>query len=165
MFELKPLHGAIGPALEKAHRYRLLNEPGEAESICQDVLALEPENQQALVTLLLALTDQFERDLAGQLPRAREVLARLRGEYEQLYYAGVVSERRAKALLRQGRPGAGPHAYQFFREAMDLFEKADAIRPPDNDDATLRWNACARKIMNNPELRQRSEEPYEPELE
>jgi hypothetical protein len=37
----------------------LLNEPAEAESICHDVLRIDPENQQALIVLLLTLTDQF----------------------------------------------------------------------------------------------------------
>ena len=61
MFELKPLsEKAVPRALERAERYRLLNEPAEAESICQDVLRIEPENQQALISLLPALTDQFE---------------------------------------------------------------------------------------------------------
>jgi len=165
MFELKPLRGAVGPALEKAHRYRLLNEPGEAESICLDVLAIEPGNQEALTTLLLALTDQFERDMAGRVQRAREVAGRLAGEYERAYYSGVICERRAKAVMRQGRPSAGAIAYDHFVEAMAWFEKADALRPPDNDDATLRWNACARKVMDNQEVRQRVADPYEPELE
>ena len=47
MFELKPLNkDAIPAALDKAMRYRLLNEPGAAESICLDVLRIDPENQQ-----------------------------------------------------------------------------------------------------------------------
>ena len=54
MFELKPLTAdAIPRSLEKAERYRLLNEPGEAESICEDILRLDPDNQQALIALLL----------------------------------------------------------------------------------------------------------------
>ena len=63
MFDLKPLNpDAIPKALQKAERYRLLNEPEEAESICLDILAIEPDNQQALVMLLLAQTDQFHQD-------------------------------------------------------------------------------------------------------
>ena len=55
-FELKMLsEDAVPRALAKAERYRLLNEPGEAESICLDALAVEPANQSALTTLLLAL--------------------------------------------------------------------------------------------------------------
>ena len=49
MFELKLLStGAIPAALAQAERYRLLNEPGEAESICLDVLRVDPEHQDAL---------------------------------------------------------------------------------------------------------------------
>ena len=61
MFELKRLSDeAIPAALEKALRYRLLNKPAEAESICRDVLQIDPENQEALVVLLLALTDRLD---------------------------------------------------------------------------------------------------------
>jgi hypothetical protein len=60
-FELKTLSpDAVPRALEKAVRYRLLNEPGEAASICLDVLAADAGNQEANATLILALTDQFE---------------------------------------------------------------------------------------------------------
>jgi hypothetical protein len=45
---LKPLSvDAIPSALVNAERYRFLNEPGEAESICLDVLAVDPANQAA----------------------------------------------------------------------------------------------------------------------
>jgi len=150
MFELKPLSkDAIPAALDKAMRYRLLDEPGEAESICHDVLRIEPENQQALVILLLALTDRFGKGYAVGITQAQEVLPRLRDPYERAYYAGLVSERRAKAQLRQSGPGSGFAAYQLLREAMARYEKAEAIRPAGNDDALLRWNACARMIMGN----------------
>jgi hypothetical protein len=150
MFELKPLSPeAIPAALEKAMRYRLLNEPGEAESICQDVLRIEPDNQQALVLLLLALTDRFSKGYAVSVTLAQEILPRLRQPYEQAYYAGIICERRAKAQLRHGSPGCGSGAYEFLREAMAWYEKAEALRPAGNDDALLRWNACARIIMYN----------------
>jgi len=59
MFALKSIsHDSVSGALAKAERYRLLNEPVEAESICRDILEIEPDNQQALISLLLALTDQ-----------------------------------------------------------------------------------------------------------
>jgi len=42
MFDLKPLSkNAIPAALAKAERYRLLNEPMQAASICEDVLRVE----------------------------------------------------------------------------------------------------------------------------
>src|SRR6185503_10362413 len=148
MFELKTISwGAIQRALEKAERYRLLNEPEEAESICLDILQIDPENQQALITLLLALTDQFDMRLPASRPR--ELLPRLKGEYERAYYAGIICERRVRALLNQGTPGARIAAYDGLREAMEWYEKAEAIRPSGNDDAMLRWNACARIIMQN----------------
>src|SRR5271165_6829344 len=126
MFELKLLStGAIPAALEKALRYRLLNEPAEAESICHDVLRIDPENQQALIVLLLALTDQLGKGYTVGTLQAEEVLSRLRDPYEQAYYAGVICERRAKAQLRQGHPGAGHDAYESLLEAMSWYEQAE----------------------------------------
>jgi tetratricopeptide (TPR) repeat protein len=150
MYELKRLSkDAVSAALEKALRYRLLSQPAEAESICHDVLEVEPENQDALVMLLLALTDRFGKGYAVGVTEARDVLGRLKDEYGKAYYAGIICERRAKALLQQGYPGAGHDAYEFLREAMAWFEKAELLRPPKNDDAILHWNTCARIIMRN----------------
>src|SRR4029077_3671299 len=119
MFDLKPLSkDAIPAALDKAMRYRLLNEPGEAESICHDVLRIDPENQEALVILLLAITDRFGKGYAMGVTHAQEVLPKLRDAYERAYYAGIICERRAKALLQRSSPGAGFEAYEFLREAM-----------------------------------------------
>lgn len=165
MFELKPLSPeAIPAALEKAMRYRFLNEPGEAESICLDVLATEPGNQKALVLLVLAMSDRIGRGYALSTTRTRDVLAKLTDDYERAYYAGILSERFAKFQLAQGTPGAESEAYEFLREAMDLYEQAEKCRPPGNDDALLRWNACARMIMGN-RLAPRAAERYEPALE
>ncbi len=162
-FELKPIsRGGIAEALEKAERYRLLNEPPLAESICLDVLHADPDNQPALVMLLLAVTDQFSH--GASLAKAREILPRLKGEYEQQYYAGIVWERAAHAQLRKASPNAAFSAYDAFRQAMECYEKAGAMRPPANDDAILRWNTCARILMRNPNLRPRPDEAYEPVL-
>jgi tetratricopeptide (TPR) repeat protein len=161
MFELKRLSkDAVPAALEKALRYRLLNEPAEAESICHDILNVDPDNQQALVTLLLALTDRFGKDYAVEITQAQHVLDRLEDPYEKAYYAGIICERRAKAHLHRGYPGAGYDAYEFFREAMTWFEQAEALHPPKNDDALLHWNTCARIIMGN-QLTSRPEENVE----
>src|SRR3989441_10104029 len=117
--ELKKLSSeALPAALEKASRYRLLNEPGEAESICLDVLQIDPDNQQALVTLLLAMTDRLAKGYSIGDTQIQEVLSRLSGEYERTYYTGIVWERRAKARLANGSPGANYAAYDWFREAM-----------------------------------------------
>jgi hypothetical protein len=165
MFDLKPLsQEGIPAALEKAVRYRLLNEPSEAESICQDVLRIDPENQQALVILLLAITDRFGRGYSVGITEAAEVLPRLRDPYERAYYEGIISERRAKACLRQGGPGSGFDAYEFLCDAMECYAKAETLRPAGNDDALLRWNACARIIMGN-NLTSRGEERVVLQLE
>ncbi|PZR70728.1 MAG: hypothetical protein DLM73_17260 [Chthoniobacterales bacterium] len=165
MSELKPLSKeAIPTALEKAERYRLLNEPAEAESICLDVLRADPENQVALITLLLAVTDRFGKGYGVSDTQAKELLARVKGEYERAYYTGILAERRAKAKLAQGTPGSKHYAYDGFRDAMSWFEKAEAVRPPGNDDALLRWNTCARIIEKN-RLVPREEDNSEPPLE
>jgi len=162
-FELKPISKAgVHEALEKAERYRLLNEPSLAESICLDVLHIDPENQQALVMLLLSITDQFGHGASAV--KAREILPRLKSEYDQQYYAGIVWERSAHAQLRKGSPNAAFAAYDGFKQAMECYEKATAVRPPSNDDAILRWNTCARILMRNPNLRPRPDEAYEPVL-
>ncbi|MDA0837967.1 MAG: hypothetical protein O3B01_15810 [Planctomycetota bacterium] len=147
-FELKSLHpDAIPAALEKARQYRVLNEPGEAESICLDILVAQPENDEARIVLLLALTDQFGSQLSTKFLEAKGLLERLSDEYERAYYSGVINERRAKAHLYRASPGSSHVAYEWFVEAMQEFEKAESVRPAGNDDAILRWNTCARFIM------------------
>ncbi|MGI8956346.1 MAG: hypothetical protein ACR2II_05450 [Chthoniobacterales bacterium] len=165
MPELKSLsRAAIPAALEKAERYRLLNEPGEAESICLDILKTDPENQPALTMLLLALTDRFSKGYGVSDTPVNQLLARLTDEYERAYYSGIVAERRAKAKLAQGSPGAHHYAYDELCEAMRQFETAEKIRPAGNDDALLRWNTCARMMTKN-KLSARDEDRSEPVLE
>lgn len=158
MPELKPLtKEALSRALEKAERYRLLKEPSQAESICQDVLLIEPQNQKALVMLLLALTDQFSES-TRRAEEARELLPRLDGEYEKAYYAGIICERRAGATLAKEGPGSGFVAYDFLQQALEWYAKAEALRPAGNDDALLRWNTCVRLLERNPDLQPAPEE-------
>ena len=146
MFKLKPLSPeAVPAALEKANRYRLLNEPGAAESIYLDILELEPDNQDALRNIVLAMSDRFGKDYAIGDARITEYLMRIEGEYDRTYYSGIMYERRAKAVL--AKDGVG--AYELVRQAMDCFETAEAMRPTGNDDAILRWNGCARIIVRN----------------
>ena len=166
MFELRLISKqGIPKALEKAERYRLLNEPWQAESICLDVLRTDPENQEALVMLLLSLTDQFDKGLADGSKQAREILPRLHSEYDRAYYAGIISERQAKAQLDQGGRANGVIAYHWLREAMSYYEKAEAIRLPGNDDAIIRWNTCARILMRDPKLVREAEERVEQLME
>jgi hypothetical protein len=166
MSELKSLSKeAIPAALEKAERYRLLNEPGEAESICLDILRVDPENQQAIIMLLLALTDRFEKGYGVSETQAKELLAQMKSEYDRAYYSGIVAERRAKMKLRQNTPDCRFQAYDLLREAMNWFEKAETIRPPGHDDALLRWNTCARIIARNNLVPREEEERIEFPLE
>ncbi|MEE9256498.1 MAG: hypothetical protein V3V56_04940 [bacterium] len=165
-FQLKTLaKEAIPAAIKRAEHYRLLNESSPAESICLDVLEVEPENQQVLVTLLLALTDQFDHYTSGLFKKACEVLPRIHDEYSRAYYEGIIWERRAKAQAQRANPGSGHSAYDSYIRAMECFEKALPIRPPGNDDAILRWNNCARTIMRKRELRPAPEDAFTTWLE
>ena len=158
---LKPLSAdAIPRALEKAERYRLLNQPWAAESICEDILRVQPTHQAALRTLLLTHTDQFTGE-SGRGPKARATCAQLTSPYEQAYYSGIIQERRAKAKLDARNPGAGSVAYELLREAMTWYEKAEQLKPAGNDDAVLRWNTCARMLNENPSLAPRDHDAFE----
>ena len=139
MFELKPLSpAAIPAALAKAERYRLLNEPAQSQSICEDVLRADPGNHQAMVTLILALSDEFpHHHQAHTAPRAVELASQLPTEYERWYYGGLIAERRGRALLEQPGPGARA-AGEWLQEAMHAYERAESLRPP-----TTTRHACA----------------------
>lgn len=159
MFEPKPISKeAIPAALAKAERYRLINEPMGAESICLDVLAVDPGNEQALISLILALTDQLPQRSNEAFIEARELVPKLASEYHRLYYSGILFERRAKSRLAQGGPGAGFVAYDWYRQAMEFYEKAAEVRPAGEDSSILRWNTCARVLARHPEVRPEHEE-------
>jgi tetratricopeptide (TPR) repeat protein len=146
MFELKTLSPeAVPAALEKANRYRLLNQPGAAESIYLDVLAIDPDNQEALKNIILAMSDRFGKGYAVGDARVTEYITRLKDDYQRAYYTGIVYERRAKAVLAQNGIGA----YELIRQAMECFEKAQAMKPVGNDESILRWNGCVRLISAN----------------
>jgi hypothetical protein len=165
VFKLKPLSKeGVDAALGKAEHYRLLNQPRLAESICLDILAVDPSNQKASIILLLALTDQFGRAASKAAKQALEIALKLKDEYSKIYYTGIVHERQAAAALSSGTPGADFDACEWYLEAMECYEKADAINPPGNDDAILRWNTCARIIMQS-NLKERPIDNSEPVLE
>ena len=165
-FEPKPISkDAIPAALEKAERYRLLNEPVQAESICLDVLAVEPDNQRAIVTQILAITDHLQTQLSEGAHRARALIPALNDEYRRTYYSAIVSERHGLAVLAKGAPRAGERAYDLIREAMELYERAESMRPPEEDEAILRWNTCARLLARIPNLTPHADEEYEPSFE
>jgi hypothetical protein len=152
---------AIPRAIQKAERYRLLNQSWATESICLDVLEVDATNQQVLVMFVLALTDQFGRESGDLVRRAREALERLTDPYQRAYYAGIIAERLAHAQLASGAMHAEAMAFATLRTAMESFEQAEALRQPGNDDAILRWNTCQRTLagMRRQEL---AEEQYEP---
>jgi hypothetical protein len=166
MYALKPISKDAAPAaLDRVERYRLLNEPLEAESICLDVLEVDRDNQRALVLLLLSLTDQFPMHFGTALPQAKAILPRLKEEYSRSYYHGVICERKAKAHLHRRGPGDSVAAYEALREAMDHYEEAETLRPAKNDEAILRWNTCARILNRHPELKPEAREVAEQMLE
>jgi hypothetical protein len=153
MFTLKALSkDGIPNALAKAERYRLLSEPVEAESICRDILEIDPDNQEALITLLLSLTDSFKQALNPAFSQAEEVLTKLGDQFCQAYYGGIIYERRAKVHMEKGGPGSGRVAYEWFSKAMDRYERALNTCSPGNQDAILRWNTCARILMRHPDI-------------
>ena len=155
MRELKTINPESVPsALKKAKRYRLLDEPDEAESICMDILAVVPEHQEALITLLLALTDKFaDSGLQPAFEQATGIAARLAAAYDTSYYTGIIYERRAKFHFRQGEAEADAMAYNWFFKAMKEYDQAMDGGAPDNQDAVLRWNSCIRFIQSHPELK------------
>ena len=150
---------SIPEAISKAELYRNLNEPEESESICHDILAVDPENQLAMRILGLAITDEFTGDVTDRYSEAEKMFQQLPDPYEREYYTGLLVERRAKAQMRAGRP---PHAVAvLFQEAMGHFEAAEKISPPRNDDAMLRWNRCARLLEKLPAEPVRHEQNFE----
>ena len=148
-FQLKPIsRDGIPEAISKAELYRYLNEPGEAESICRDILAADSENQTALRLLGLSITDQFTGSPSDRYNEAGSAFQSLSDQYERYYYAGILHERQAKAQLEAGR--SAHTVAPLFDEALAFFEEAEAIRPPGNDDAILRWNRCVRILQSRP---------------
>ena len=146
-YQLKSISKAgIPEALAKAELYRYLNEPEESESICRDILAVEPKQQLALRLLGLSITDQFLGGVTDRYREAEEIFQKLSDNYERLYYTGILYERRAKAQLCAGQ---SPHTLlPLFERALQHFGEAEKIRPAGNDDSILRWNRCVRLLQS-----------------
>lgn len=148
MLKLKPLNKeSIPKALVKAKHYRLLNEPWQAESICRDILNVDPNNQTAILYLILAISDQIGTHEMTSVKEAKDLCKHLTNEYEQKYYRGILEERSGKAALNRTSPRSKYIAYQYYRKAMECYDEADKIHPEVNQDAVLRWNACVRRIQ------------------
>jgi hypothetical protein len=157
MIELKKFHAeAIPEAIEKANRYRLLNVPQLAESICLDVLTIEPDNQEVLVILLLSLSDQFsEKSFHLSKTRVNDLIAKLDDPYQKAYYKGLVCEKRGMATLQHQAPSYV--VYEWLDKAMHWYDEADKLSH-NNDDPVLRWNTCARIINHNPQIQPREDD-------
>lgn len=166
MSELKKLSvAAIPAALQKAERYRLLNEPEQAESICEDVLTIDPENAEAKAMLILALSDQLadgSPDRGEALARAQALAASVASEYHRAYFRGLIAERRARALIARGGAGSRAAAGEWLREAMQRFAEAEPQRPADDDSSILRWNACQRLLDRHKELAETGHDRADP---
>ena len=157
--ELKSLsYDSIDSAIEKAKHYRLLNDPENAESICLDILSVDSDHQEALIVLILAITDQFMG--GSRIKEARQYLARVTDDFNQAYFAGLICERAAKSILAKNNPGAREAAFEWLQDAMEHFMKSDSFEH-DDDDPILRWNSCARMI-NKHQLRAPKEESFTP---
>jgi len=140
----------IAEAIAKAELYRYLNEPEEAESICRDILAVDPNHTMGLRTLGLSMTDQFTGGVQDRYAEIESIFQRLKDEYERHYYTGLLCERRVKAQLRAGR---APHTLlPLLERALQCFADAERIHPPGNDDAMLRWNRCVRLLQSQPDF-------------
>ena len=147
--DLKKISKAAVPrALALCERYRLLNEPEQAESICLDILEVDPDNQDAVRMLLLALTEQFDKQRGAIYQEAESIADKLSNEYERTYYKGIVYERWGRAKLAEGTPAY--IAGDWLLKAMAQYEKAEQMRPSDDDSALLRWNTCARLMQRVP---------------
>jgi hypothetical protein len=139
---------AIPSALAKAERYRFLNEPLQAESICRDVLAADPTSTAARVLLILSLTDQFEHGLSTK--EVLQIVELLPTDYQRAYYTGIIYERHAIGVFRRHEDHRSRReVYRLFQIAMESYRLAKETRPPDNDDSVLRWNACVRFLERN----------------
>ena len=54
--------------------------------------------------------------------------------------------------------------YEWLADAMECYDVRECLRPPGNDDAILRWNACVRLLQENPNLRPSRDERTEPQF-
>lgn len=163
MYELKRLaQKNLDAAVALAKHYRDLNQPEEAESICRDVLDVAPSNEEAWKTLGLSLTDQFPTRYVTLFDEAVRAFEKLSSEYDRVYYAGIAWERYAKAQLAAGR---GHNAMHAFEEALERFEEADELGPPDEPAPLLHYNHCVRALTTHPELVRASKVPHRPEFE
>lgn len=159
-YQLKKIRTeSIAAAVEKAEKYRDLNQPNEAESICRDILEINPDHAGALRTLGLTLTDQFEGMGKGRFQEAMTIFHRLSDDYERAFYSGIACERQAKSQLKSGRPLRS--VLPLFEQALTLYEEAERLRPEGRDDPILRWNSVVRILRSHSEHHDPGERGFE----
>jgi tetratricopeptide (TPR) repeat protein len=149
--------GDLAYAVKKAMLYRELSQPEEAESMCKDVLEVDPKHQDALRVLGLALTDRFKEVAVGLFEEAMHVFARLENEYDRVYHEGVAWERLGKAHLERGE---GHGALGALEHAIEHYERAEKIAPPGDPDPILRFNRCVRLLQSHPLLKEAFDAPH-----
>ncbi len=154
MLEPRPISvESVAKAIELAKHYRLLNEPAQAESICRDIVAVQPDHQEAWVILLLSLSDQFPVQMTTALDQANEVLPKLTDKYQAAYYKGIILERWGRANQSHGAPLNAVEGW--IRKAMRCYQDALELAVADDPDPILRWNTCVRFLnhaaANNPQ--------------
>jgi len=144
---LKSLKGHdLAAALEKANVYRALNQPDEAESICHDILDVDPANQAAVKTLGLAITDRFAESVM-LFDEAMKVFGKLKDNYERVYHTGIAWERLGKARLSRGEAHG---ALTCFEHALESYEEAEGLGPKDAADPVLRFHPGQSQPENRP---------------
>ncbi len=152
--ELKKISDKYIPeALKKAEKYRMLNHPKTSESICRDILEVSPGNQDAISLLIVAITGQFSNPAKypdTKLKHAQEWVKEIKDEYHKLYFSGLILERWAKAKV-QDLPGGD--LYEYFREAIEFYEKAIPLAPEGDESAVLHYNFSLRFIDRHPHIR------------
>lgn len=138
---------SIPEAIAKAKHYRLLNEPWQAESICRDILRIEPNHQETLVILLLSITDQFDAHVCmTSIIEAKKLCKSMQSKYEKWFYKALVEECSGKASLKRDTPRSEYIAYEYYSKAIEFYEKSEKNQPKGNLDCILRRNACIRAI-------------------
>ena len=126
MFALKPIsHDSVAGALAKAERYRLLNEPSEAESICRDILEVDPANRHARISLILALTDEIPQD-ERRLRRAMAAIAGLESAYDRAYYAASPGSGAPRHPCSRGGTASSGHVYEWIVKALQSVRRSGA---------------------------------------
>ena len=122
----------------------------ETESICLDILELDPNHRSTLDLLLRCRIELLKKGLPQSVARAQELIPQLDSDFDQAFYSGMIREAQARYLLeKRGRATSGV-AYSWFRHAMDDFAAASNL-DAGRVEPKLHWNACLRTLENNPQ--------------